>query len=207
LLGWIDGKNVAIEDRFADYDTAQVSANAVAFTAAKVDVIVAFSGVPARAAREATSSISIVMDTGDPVRQGIVASLARSGNNVAGQSLMRQDMVAKQLQGRSFSAYLGQFAPASARSLCIDIATYKTGPVLPNRHSQRRWQRCDIRMRIVRTTPLLVFYHTILIAARLSHGQTEGRSLVSMLRAVFVEHQIIQTPQSDKLRRLLSFNP
>ena len=98
LLGWIDGKNVAIEDRFGDYDTERVSANAVAFAAAKVDVIVAFSGVPARAAREATSSIPIVMDTGDPVGQGLVASLARSGNNVTGQSLMRQDMAAKQLQ-------------------------------------------------------------------------------------------------------------
>ncbi len=98
LLGWIDGKNVAIEDRFADYDTARVSSNAVALAAAKVDVIVAFSGVPARAARAATSSIPIVMDTGDPVGQGLVASLARSGNNVTGQSLMRQDMAAKQLQ-------------------------------------------------------------------------------------------------------------
>ena len=88
----------AIEDRFADYDTARVSANAVALAAAKIDVIVAFSLVPARAAREATSSIPIVMDTGDPVRQGLVASLARSGNNVTGQSLMRQDMAAEQLQ-------------------------------------------------------------------------------------------------------------
>jgi putative ABC transport system substrate-binding protein len=98
LLGWIDGQNVAIEDRFGDYDTARVSANAVAFVAARVDVIVAFSGTPARAAREATSSIPIVMDTGDPVGQGLVANLARSGNNVTGQSLMRRDMAAKQLQ-------------------------------------------------------------------------------------------------------------
>lgn len=75
-------QNVAIEDRFGDYDTARVSANAVAFAAAQVDVIVAFSGVPARAAREASSSIPIIMDTGDPVGQGLVASLARSGDNV-----------------------------------------------------------------------------------------------------------------------------
>jgi putative ABC transport system substrate-binding protein len=98
LLGWIDGQNVTVEDRFGDYDTARLSANAVAFAAARVDVIVAFSGAPARAAREATSSIPIVMDAGDPVGQGLVASLARSGNNVTGQSLMRLDMAAKQLQ-------------------------------------------------------------------------------------------------------------
>jgi putative ABC transport system substrate-binding protein len=119
LLGWIDGKNVAIEDRFADYDTARVSANAVAFAAAKVDVIVAFSGVPARAAREATSSIPIVMDAGDPVGQGLVASLARSGSNVTGQSLMRQDMAAKQLQ------MLREAIPKATRIAVLQQPDYK----------------------------------------------------------------------------------
>jgi len=119
LLGWTDGKNVAIEDRFADYDTARVSANAVAFAAAKVDVIVAFSGVPARAAREATSSIPIVMDAGDPVGQGLVASLARSGSNVTGQSLMRQDMAAKQLQ------MLREAIPKATRIAVLQQPDYK----------------------------------------------------------------------------------
>ena len=63
-LGWIDGGNVSIEVRFANGDPASLSANAAAFGAEKVDVIVAFSGESARAARRATATIPIVMDTG-----------------------------------------------------------------------------------------------------------------------------------------------
>jgi putative tryptophan/tyrosine transport system substrate-binding protein len=96
-LGWIEGTTVRIESRFANGDPAQLSANAAAFAAAKVDVIVAFSGKPALAARQATSAIPIVMDAGDPVGMGLVASLARPGGNITGQSLMRPDMAAKQL--------------------------------------------------------------------------------------------------------------
>src|SRR5690348_7026479 len=97
-LGWIDGSTVTIEDRFANGNISLLSANAAGFVAAKVDVIVAFSGVPARAARDATSTIPIVMDVGDAVGSGLVASLAHPGGNVTGQSLMRPDMAAKQLQ-------------------------------------------------------------------------------------------------------------
>src|SRR5689334_14127804 len=94
VLGWIDDSTVAIEDRFADGDASLLLANAAEFVAAKVDVIVAFSGVPARAARDMTLAIPIVMDVGDPVGSGLVASLARPGGNVTGQSLMRLDLAA-----------------------------------------------------------------------------------------------------------------
>jgi ABC-type uncharacterized transport system substrate-binding protein len=97
-LGWIEGSTIAIEDRFANGDPAQLSANATEFAAEKVDVIVAFSLAPALAARQATSAIPIVMDAGDPVGAGLVASLARPGGNVTGQSLMFPDLVAKQLE-------------------------------------------------------------------------------------------------------------
>src|ERR1051325_10911301 len=49
-LGWIDGSTVAIEDYFANGDASLLASNAAGLVAAKVDVIVAFSGVPARAA-------------------------------------------------------------------------------------------------------------------------------------------------------------
>ncbi len=94
LLGWIEGSTVTIEDRFANGDPARLTANAAELAAAKVDVIVAFSTFPARAARQATSVIPIVMDVGDPVGQGLVASLARPGGDVTGRSLMRTDMTA-----------------------------------------------------------------------------------------------------------------
>jgi putative ABC transport system substrate-binding protein len=57
------------------------SENAAAFVAERVDVIVAFSGSSAQAAHYATSTIPIVMDMDDPIRSGLVASLARPGGN------------------------------------------------------------------------------------------------------------------------------
>src|SRR6516225_10831269 len=98
-LGWIDGGNVSIEVRFADGDPASLSANAAAFVAEKVDVIVAFSGESARAARRATATIPIVMDTGeDPIRSGLVASLSQPGGNVTGLTLMQGEIAPKSLQ-------------------------------------------------------------------------------------------------------------
>src|ERR1700738_3962184 len=61
-LGWIEGSTLSIEDRFANGDLALLSANAAELAAEKVDVIVAFSTLAARAAREATPVIPIVMD-------------------------------------------------------------------------------------------------------------------------------------------------
>jgi len=97
-LGWIEGSNVSIEARFANGDPALLSANAADLVAERVDVIVAFSGDCARAARQATSTIPIVMDTGDPIRAGLVASLARPGGNVTGLSFMASDVATKQLE-------------------------------------------------------------------------------------------------------------
>ena len=97
-LGWIEGSNVSIEARFANGDPALMSANAADVVAERVDVIVAFSGNSARAARQATSTIPIVMDTDDPIRAGLVASLARPGGNVTGLSFMAQDVATKQLE-------------------------------------------------------------------------------------------------------------
>jgi putative ABC transport system substrate-binding protein len=97
-LGWVEGSTISIEDRFANGDPARLSANAAEFAAAKVDVIVAISTAPARAARQATSTIPIVMTAGHPVVSGLVASLARPGGNVTGLSVMWPDVVAKQLQ-------------------------------------------------------------------------------------------------------------
>jgi putative ABC transport system substrate-binding protein len=97
-LGWVEGSNVWIEARFANGDPALLSANAADVVAEKVDVIVAFSGDGALAARQATSTIPIVMDTGDPIRLGLVGSLAQPGGNVTGLSFMAWDVATKQLE-------------------------------------------------------------------------------------------------------------
>jgi len=97
-LGWTEGNNVAIEVRFANGDPALASANAAAFVAEKVDVIVAISGNTAVPARRATATIPIVMDTDDPIGLGLVASLARPGGNVTGISNMYEKVKGKQLE-------------------------------------------------------------------------------------------------------------
>ena len=97
-LGWIEGNTFAIEERFANGDLAQLTANAAGLAAAKVDVIVAISDKAARAARQATSTIPIVFTSGDPIGSGLIASIARPGGNASGLSLMWPDMVTKQLE-------------------------------------------------------------------------------------------------------------
>jgi len=97
-LGWTEGGNVAIEVRYANGDPALASANAAAFAAEKVDVIVALSGDAAVPARRATATIPIVMDNNDPIGLGLVASLAWPGGNVTGISNMFREVRAKQLE-------------------------------------------------------------------------------------------------------------
>ncbi len=84
-LGYVDGKNIVIEDRYAAGNTDRLSDLARELVASKVDVIVAPAVTAARAARQATSTIPIVMvHAGDPVGAGLIASLARPGGNVTG---------------------------------------------------------------------------------------------------------------------------
>jgi putative ABC transport system substrate-binding protein len=94
-LGWTEGGNVVIEVRYANGDPALASANAAAFVAEKVDVIVA---IAAAGRPWATATIPIVMDTDIPVESGLVASLARPGSNVTGISNMFTEVQGKQLE-------------------------------------------------------------------------------------------------------------
>jgi putative ABC transport system substrate-binding protein len=86
-LGWIEGKNITIEYRFAEVKPERLPELAADLVRLKVDLIVVTGGPPARAAKKATTTIPIVMATaGDPVGAGLVASLARPGGNVTGVS-------------------------------------------------------------------------------------------------------------------------
>jgi putative ABC transport system substrate-binding protein len=80
-LGWFEGSNISLENRFANNDPARLFVDAVDLAAAKVDVIVAFCPLPTQAARQATSTIPIV---GATVDLGLVKSLARPGDDVTG---------------------------------------------------------------------------------------------------------------------------
>jgi putative ABC transport system substrate-binding protein len=98
-LGWIEGKNIAMEYRFAEQKLARVPELAAELVRLKVDLIVV-DGTPATsAAKGATSTIPIVMvNSGDPVRQDLVASLARPGGNVTGLASLMPELNTKRLE-------------------------------------------------------------------------------------------------------------
>jgi ABC-type uncharacterized transport system substrate-binding protein len=98
-LGWIEGKNITIEYRFAEQKSERVPELAADLVRLKVDLIVASGGPTPLAAKKATSSIPIVMTTApDPVGIGLVASLARPGGNVTGLSGLAPELNTKRLE-------------------------------------------------------------------------------------------------------------
>ena len=98
-LGWIEGRTVAIEYRWAEARTERYAEIAAEFVRLKVDVIVTWSGVPVLTARQATKSIPIVFAAQtDPVGIGLVQSLPRPGGNVTGISLQQADTASKRLE-------------------------------------------------------------------------------------------------------------
>ena len=98
-LGWIEGRTVTIEYRWAEGREERLAEIAAEFVRLKVDVIVT-SGTPAvMASKQATSVIPIVFATaGDPVGSGLVASLARPGGNVTGLATLVADLAGKRLE-------------------------------------------------------------------------------------------------------------
>jgi putative ABC transport system substrate-binding protein len=98
-LGWVEGKNVAFERRYAENRLERLAESAEELVHLNVDVIVAEGTLAPLAAKRATSSIPIVMTVaGDPLGSGLVASLARPGGNVTGMSLMAPDLGGKRLE-------------------------------------------------------------------------------------------------------------
>jgi putative tryptophan/tyrosine transport system substrate-binding protein len=97
-LGYVEGKNIVIERRSAEGNVARLQEFAADLVRQQVDVIVT-AGTPAGvAAKQATSTIPIVLGAiSDPVGIGLVASLARPGGNATGNSLMAPDLSAKRL--------------------------------------------------------------------------------------------------------------
>jgi putative ABC transport system substrate-binding protein len=98
-LGWIEGRTIAIEYRWAEGRTERATEIAAEFVRRKVDVIVTSATASVVAAMQATSVIPIVFAAaGDPVGTGLVASLARPGGNVTGLSIQQTDLAAKRLE-------------------------------------------------------------------------------------------------------------
>src|SRR5215475_12999975 len=98
-LGWIEGKNITFEYRFAEGKFDRLPGLAADLVRLKGDLIVVSGGPAALAAKSATTTIPIVITTsGDPVAQGLVASLARPGGNVTGLSSLVPELNSKRLE-------------------------------------------------------------------------------------------------------------
>src|SRR5712691_6679841 len=115
-LGYVEGRDVAIEYRDAEGKDDRLPALAAELVALKVDVIVTNGGtLAALAAQQATKTLPIVfVSAGDPVSSGLVTSLARPGGNVTGLSLLFPELVGKCLE------QLKQAAPGVSRIAVLE---------------------------------------------------------------------------------------
>jgi putative ABC transport system substrate-binding protein len=97
--GFNVGRNVAIEYRWADNHPERLPALVAELLRIPVVAIVAISGIPARAAKDATTTVPVVFEVGrDPVESGLVASLGRPGGNLTGVHLFTQNLNAKRFE-------------------------------------------------------------------------------------------------------------
>jgi putative ABC transport system substrate-binding protein len=115
-LGYVEGRNIVFENRFPAEQEERFRSMAQELAASKVDVIIAVTEIGAKEARQATSTIPIVVVIApDPVAAGLITSLAHPGGNVTGLSLMAIDLSGKRL------AFLKELVPDLSRvTLMID---------------------------------------------------------------------------------------
>jgi putative tryptophan/tyrosine transport system substrate-binding protein len=143
-LGWMEGRNLSIEVRWAEGGSERYAEIAAEFVRLKVDLIVTYATPPVLAAKQTTSIIPIIFaSAADPVGTGLVASLARPGGNVTGLSNQQGDTAAKRLELlREVIPGLGRLAilanvgnpaavldmrgvQAAARTLSLDAAAFE----------------------------------------------------------------------------------
>jgi ABC-type uncharacterized transport system substrate-binding protein len=120
-LGWVEGRTVAIEYRWAEGSSSRYEEIAAEFARLKVSAIVTVGG---DAAKQATSSIPIVAAlSGDPVAQGLAASMARPGGNFTGMSIQSTDLGGKRLE------LLREVVPGIRRLAILEYVGF-TGAIL-----------------------------------------------------------------------------
>jgi putative ABC transport system substrate-binding protein len=142
-LGYVEGRNIALEPRWAEGKYDRYPSLAADLVQLKVDVIVAVGGRASQVAQQATTTIPIVMSVViDPVGSGLVRSLAHPGGNVTGIGLMAPDVVGKHL------ALLKEMVPKISRMAVL------SNPENPGNAAQLREAEIAARALAVRLQPL-----------------------------------------------------
>jgi ABC-type uncharacterized transport system substrate-binding protein len=135
--GYVEGKNILIESRFADGKFDRLSSLAAELVRLNVEVIVSGGSLATRPAKEATSTIPIVMtQDNDPVGDGFVASLARPGGNITGLSSYSAELAGKRLE------ILRETVPKLSRVAVLGLST---NPSNPPRFKRYRIRGTDAR--------------------------------------------------------------
>jgi putative ABC transport system substrate-binding protein len=123
-LGYVEGKDIAIEYRYADGKAERLPDLAAELVRLKVDVLVAAGAPAAHAAKTATSTIPIVIgNAADPVGTGLVASLARPGGNITGLSDFNLGVITKRLE------LLKEVVPTASRIAVLLNPANPTNPL------------------------------------------------------------------------------
>ena len=117
-LGYVEGKNIVIESRYAEEKLDRLPALAAELVRLKVDIIVTAGGQATRAAKQATPTIPVVMtNDSDPVGSGFVASLAHPAGNITGVSTLAPELSGKRLE------LLGEVVPKLSRVAIVGTST------------------------------------------------------------------------------------
>jgi putative ABC transport system substrate-binding protein len=151
-LGWIEGRTVAIEYRWAEARPERFTEITTEFVKLNVDVIVTYASAPVLAAKQATTHIPIVFAAQmDPVGAGVVASLARPGGNVTGLSIQTTDTADKRLE------LLREVVP-NLKRLAIVSNPGAAGAVLETREVEKAGRKLglDVTTREIRRTDDIV---------------------------------------------------
>ena len=133
-LGWVDGRNLRIEYRWAAGDADRIRAYAAELVALAPDVLVGNGTAALTALRDATRSIPIVFVlVNDPVGQGFIANLARPGGNITGFSFLEYSMVGKSLEmlrqlAPNVHRVAIMFNPATAPHYTVFLRSFETVP-------------------------------------------------------------------------------
>ena len=152
-LGYVEGQNIAYEYRYGEGAPDRLAAVAAELVRRPVDVIATYGTPPTQAAKEATATIPIVMvGIGDPVRAGLVASLARPGGNITGNTVIGPDLGPKRLQilreaiaSVTRVAYLANPDNASTMAILAEMKIATPAPHLdmPPLAGLRPWARSE----------------------------------------------------------------